>query len=148
MTDEQVSTPITFAPASSAIVIRDGRLLLVKRSKPPAADLYAFPGGRGEPGETPDETALRELKEETGLDAHSPRLFVSYDLTPDPGGPAHHHFHLSVFLVTLADPSAEAVAESDALELGWYTPDEIRHLPAPASVVDCVERLVAAEEAS
>lgn len=148
MSEDRSSNPIAFAPASSAIVNRDGRLLLVKRSKPPAADLYAFPGGRGEPGETPEETALRELKEETGLDAHSPRLFARYDLYPDPGGPAHHHFRLSVFLVTPADPLARAVAESDALEFGWYSPAEIRSLPVPASVTDCVERLVAAGEAS
>ncbi|MFN3441149.1 MAG: NUDIX domain-containing protein, partial [Rhizobium rosettiformans] len=51
--------------ASSAIVERAGRFLLVRRGNPPAADLYAFPGGRSEPGETPEETALRELFEET-----------------------------------------------------------------------------------
>ncbi|BCH65492.1 ADP-ribose pyrophosphatase [Agrobacterium vitis] len=146
MTEQPV--PVFFAPASSAIVIRQGKLLLVKRSKPPAADLYAFPGGRGEPGETPEETALRELKEETGLSAHSPSLFASYDLYPDPGGPSHHHFRLSVFLVTLDDPAAAAVAQSDAAALGWYSPAEILDLPAPPSVRDCVEKLVACGKAA
>ena len=40
-------------PASSAILIRAGKVLLIRRLNPPAADLYAFPGGRAEPGETP-----------------------------------------------------------------------------------------------
>src|SRR5262249_44037222 len=49
------------SPASSAILERDGRFLLVLRRNPPSADMYAFPGGRGEPGEMPEETALREF---------------------------------------------------------------------------------------
>ena len=47
-------------PASSAIVERDGRYLLVLRSKPPSDAMYAFPGGRGEDGETPAETVTDE----------------------------------------------------------------------------------------
>ena len=43
--------------ASSAILERGGRYLLVRRKNPPSADMYAFPGGRAEPGETPDQTA-------------------------------------------------------------------------------------------
>ena len=53
--------------ASSAILQRGNRFLLVLRRNPPAADMYAFPGGRAEPGEMPEETALRELEEETGI---------------------------------------------------------------------------------
>ena len=46
-------------PASSAIIERDGRYLLVLRSKPPSAAMFAFPGGRGEEGESPAEPARR-----------------------------------------------------------------------------------------
>jgi ADP-ribose pyrophosphatase YjhB (NUDIX family) len=45
--------------ASSAILERDGRFLLIRRMNAPSADLFAFPGGRAEPGETAEETALR-----------------------------------------------------------------------------------------
>ncbi|TWD57290.1 ADP-ribose pyrophosphatase YjhB (NUDIX family) [Agrobacterium vitis] len=133
-------------PASSAIVHHDGRLLLVKRSKPPAENLYAFPGGRGEEGETPEETALRELFEETGLTGTNPRLFATYVLYPDPGGPDEHHFSLSVFMVDVKDNPMAAEARSDASELGWYTLHDILTLPAPPSVIDCVERLVKSSE--
>ena len=64
--------------ASSAIVERDGRFLLVRRRNPPAADLFAFPGGRAEPGETPEETAVRELFEETGLIADELALLDAF----------------------------------------------------------------------
>ncbi|MGG7518881.1 NUDIX hydrolase [Allorhizobium undicola] len=128
-------------PASSAIVVRDGRFLLVKRSAPPSADLYAFPGGKGEAGETPAETALRELQEETGLIGHNPELFATYELKPDTVENVNHHFLLSVFLVSVADDGTQAMAASDAGALGWFTLEEVRQLPMPASVLECCEVL-------
>lgn len=123
--------------ASSAILIRDGRILLIRRRNPPSFDMYAFPGGRAEPGETPAETALREFEEETGIKAHSPRQFAFYDLQAENPG---RHFHLTVFLV---EASSEEIAEArdDAADAGWFTPEEVRQLNTPASVLDCVERL-------
>jgi len=51
-------------------VVRDGagRLLLVRRGRPPAEGRWSVPGGRIEPGETAAEAAAREVREETGLD--------------------------------------------------------------------------------
>ncbi|MFB2551095.1 NUDIX hydrolase [Ensifer soli] len=122
-------------PASSAILERDGRFLLVRRGRAPSAGMYAFPGGRGEAGETPAETALRELSEETGIVGRNPVLFRVYDLAPPET--AARYFVLSVFTVE-ADPGAVAVAADDADAVGWFTPDEIRRLPAPDSVRDCI----------
>jgi mutator protein MutT len=123
--------------ASSAILVREGRLLLIRRKNPPSYDMFAFPGGRAEPGETADQTALREFEEETGIHAHSPRLFATYDLVSENPG---RHFFLSVFLV---DASAEEIAEArdDAADAGWYTPAEIRQLNTPPSVLECAERI-------
>jgi len=125
--------------ASSAIVERAGRYLLVRRGNPPAADLYAFPGGRAEPGETPAETALRELFEETGLIGRNPRLFETVELLPETGV-SGSHFMLSVFQVD-ADEQQHAQAQSDALEAEWFLPQEILDLPIPESVRDCIVRL-------
>lgn len=129
-------------PASSAIIERDGRYLLVLRSKPPSDAMYAFPGGRGEPGETPAETALRELLEETGIRAEKPRLFATYDLPGHEDGPGVPSFFLSVFRVQ-ADRGAVAVAADDAAGVGWYTAEEIARLPTPDSVRECIARLEA-----
>jgi 8-oxo-dGTP diphosphatase len=124
--------------ASSAILERDGRFLLIRRMNPPSADLFAFPGGRAEPGETPADTALREFHEETGIRARNPVLFATYDLNGDKDDT--RHFFLSVFKVE-ADIETEAIAADDAADPGWYTVEEIRALPVPASVLECVERL-------
>lgn len=129
-------------PASSAIIKRGDRLLLVRRINPPSQDMFAFPGGRGEPGETPADTALRELQEETGIVARHPQLFATYDLpSRDSAGQLTSHFMLSVFLVE-ADEQAAALAADDAADAGWFTLEEIRRLPAPESVVECAERLL------
>jgi 8-oxo-dGTP diphosphatase len=55
--------------AASVAVIRDGRILLASRTKPPAEGLFSLPGGRVELGETLEEAALRELDEEVGVTA-------------------------------------------------------------------------------
>ncbi|MGF9562465.1 NUDIX domain-containing protein [Neorhizobium sp. JUb45] len=130
-------------PASSAILERDGRFLLIRRINPPSADLFAFPGGRGEPRETPAETAVREFFEETGISVHDPELFATYDLKSESeDGDLLSHFFLSVFLVK-SDETIEAIAADDAADPGWYTAEEIRHLPVPPSVLECAERLAA-----
>jgi ADP-ribose pyrophosphatase YjhB (NUDIX family) len=133
--------------ASSAILERDGRYLLIRRRNPPSAELFAFPGGRAEPGETPADTALREFFEETGIAARDPDLFAVYDLkTHDDEGRLVSHFLLSVFRVR-ADECCEAIAADDATDAGWYTPEEIRDLPVPPSVLECAERLAGLEKA-
>lgn len=130
-------------PASSAILKRDGRFLLIRRKNPPSADLFAFPGGRGEPGETPAETAVREFFEETGISVREPELFATYDLKSESeNGDLVSNFFLSVFLVK-SDETREAVAADDAADPGWYTVEEIRGLPVPPSVLECAERLAA-----
>jgi 8-oxo-dGTP diphosphatase len=140
MTDKTADSP---RAASSAILERDGRYLLIRRRNPPSLDLFAFPGGRAEPGETPAETALREFLEETGIAARDAELFATYDLrTNDAAGHLESHFFLSVFLVK-ADADREAIAADDAADAGWFTLEEIRALAVPESVLDCVERLAA-----
>ena len=126
--------------ASSAILERDGRFLLIRRINPPSADLFAFPGGRAEAGETPAETAVREFFEETGIRVFNPLLFATYDIVGDKDD--GRHFFLSVFTVE-ADVQTQAVAADDAADPGWYTLEDIRSLPVPPSVLDCAERLAA-----
>jgi ADP-ribose pyrophosphatase YjhB (NUDIX family) len=129
------------APASSAIVTREDRYLLVRRRNPPAADLYAFPGGRAEAGETPEAAAIRECAEETGILIADPELFATYDLvTRAPDGSVSHHFFLSVFRAREVGQN-EALAADDALDCGWYSAAEIRNLPVPESVQECIDRL-------
>lgn len=61
-----------------------GRLLVVKRAHEPGAGLWSIPGGRVEPGETDEQAAVREAREETGLEVAVGRLLGEVDV-PGPG---------------------------------------------------------------
>jgi 8-oxo-dGTP diphosphatase len=54
--------------ATAIIAYPENRILLIKRSTAPFAGYWALPGGRSEPEETAEQTIVREVKEETGLD--------------------------------------------------------------------------------
>lgn len=115
----------------------DGHLLLVRRANAPAAGLWSVPGGRVEPGEDDATATAREIREETGLrvrvnelvgtverDAPDGSVFVirDYRCTPEDG----------------ADPAA-VVAGDDAVEVGWFTPDQVRALDCAPGLVEALD---------
>lgn len=56
------------APATGAVIVRDGRILLARRAKEPYAGWWEVPGGFVELGEHPTEAAVREVREELGIE--------------------------------------------------------------------------------
>ncbi len=120
---------------ASAIVVSNSKYLLIKRGKEPSKGLYSFPGGHVEPGESLEDAAVRELKEETNLDGHNPRAFAEYDL-----GHKIPRFKLHVFLVDVSNVIG-AIAGDDAADLGWYTYQEAITLPLTKNVAECLEKL-------
>jgi 8-oxo-dGTP diphosphatase len=61
--------PHTIHPVAAVlgVIVHESRVLLVRRSNPPDAGFWGFPGGKIEAGETIEQAALREVNEETGL---------------------------------------------------------------------------------
>jgi ADP-ribose pyrophosphatase YjhB (NUDIX family) len=125
--------------AVSCVVKRQSRYLLVRRRSGPSTGDYAFPGGKVEAGEFLAEAALRELHEETGLRGDRVRFFRLYDLInrQDDDG-TDSHYVLAVHLVEV-DDGQHAVAGDDADALGWFAANEIRQLPVPPSVLECID---------
>ncbi|GAA0237836.1 hypothetical protein GCM10009527_038000 [Actinomadura nitritigenes] len=116
-------------------IVRDGRgrLLLVRRGRPPGAGLWSVPGGRVEPGEDDAAAVVRELKEETGLDVVAGALAGSVD-RPGPGGVVYE----------IHDYEARAVggvlrAGDDAADARWVTAAELRELPLTDGLVEALE---------
>ena len=99
---------------------RDEQFLLIRRGKPPRLGEWSIPGGRQELGETVRETAVREIREETGLEIELLALVDVVDVVrkDDAGRVASH--------LTLVDFAArwiggDAVAGDDAMAVGWFT---------------------------
>ncbi len=93
----------------------EGRLLLIRRARPPFEGEYALPGGFVDIGEMVEAAALRELKEETGVAGEIVKLVGVYS---DPKRDPRHHTVSVVFLVR-ANPGQSAIAGDDAAEAAF-----------------------------
>ncbi|HWV36985.1 MAG TPA: NUDIX hydrolase [Vulgatibacter sp.] len=110
------------------IELSDGRIVLVRRKNPPHG--WALPGGFVDEGESLDAAAIREAKEETGLDVTLVEQFFTYS---DPSRDPRRHTISTVFLATA---SGEPEGGDDAEEARAFAPDEL-----PALVFDHTEIL-------
>ncbi len=120
MKREYPNTPLV---GVGAVIIDHGRVLLVKRGRPPLAGEWSIPGGVLELGETLRDAAVREVKEETCLTVETGELLGVYDrLVQDDNGCTRYHFVLIDFLCRRI--SGEARAADDASEVRWFTPAE------------------------
>ena len=107
------------------ILKKDERILLMKRKAPHGQGTWSTPGGHLEHGETPEQCAAREAKEEVGLDVVDIRFRA---ITNDVFGPNERHY-ISIWMegVVLAG-EPDIVANDEVDEIGWFTLD---NLPSP-----------------
>lgn len=120
----QDNEPLQPVVATISAVIKDGAVLLVRRRNPPDAGRWGFPGGKVESGESIHQAAVRELYEETGLQAIAERTFTAVDVIDrDAHAVLLHHFILVAVLCR--DPSGTLTPGSDASDARWFQLDEI-----------------------
>jgi len=111
-------------PAVGAVVWQDDRILLIRRGHAPRKGSWSLPGGRQRRGETVDEAAMREIREETGVIIRVLDIAAVVDLIHrDADGAVEHHF--TVVDVVAEWVSGEAIAGDDAAEVAWATRDEL-----------------------
>ena len=112
---------------AGAVIVEDGKVLLVKRKAPPKAGYYSIPGGLVEVGESVREAAKREVLEETGLIVEVGELIDVIDnIVRDEDGRVKYHY---VIVDYLARPVGGKLKESsDAAEARWVPFDKLRDL--------------------
>ena len=128
----------TVLVAACALIDADGRVLLAQRPEgKPMAGLWEFPGGKVEAGERPEETLIRELREELGIAVSEPCLapltFASHTY-PD--------FHLLMPLYVCRRWEGIVTAKEHQ-GLGWVKPNRLREYEMPPADVPLISHLTA-----
>jgi 8-oxo-dGTP diphosphatase len=109
-----------------ALIICKGKILLEKRLNEPGKGKWSIPGGVVELGENTEQTVIREVKEETGLEVEKPELIdVIGQVSLDENDKVKYHFIIIDYLVKLKGGTLKAA--SDAAELRWVGLDEIEN---------------------
>jgi 8-oxo-dGTP diphosphatase len=128
--------------AASIAVFRSGRILLARRTRPPAKALYSLPGGIVEIGEMLAEAALRELKEETGVIARVVGFNTHVEVIErDERSRIRRHFIVASFVGTWLAGDGETGPE--ASEIVWADPFKFDALPVTANLAEIVPRAYA-----
>jgi len=122
-----------------AVVVRDGRALIVRRGHEPRKGEWSLPGGMLDLGESLADAARREVKEETGLDVEIGPIIETFDrVHRDDQGRIRYHFVIVDFVCWSA--SGEAVAGSDAEDVAWVTADEVDRYSVNAHAKAVIEK--------
>ncbi|WP_440085517.1 NUDIX hydrolase [Streptosporangium sp. LJ11] len=109
-----------------------GRMLLIRRGRPPGEGLWSIPGGRVEPGESDPEAVAREVLEETGLTVVPGPLAGTVD-RPGPGGAV---YEIRDYLAVVS--GGALAAGDDAADARWFAPEELWRLPLTPGLLDAL----------
>jgi len=131
-----------------AVIVRDGKVLLVKRKYEPLAGRWSLPGGAVEIGETLEACLAREMLEETGLEVTVGPVIEVFDrITHDEGGRVAYHFVLVDYLCWPV--GGVLSAGSDVAEAVFADPMDLHQFELTAKATAVVERaLILARERS
>jgi len=107
-----------------ALILDDGKLLLIRRGAQPGQGKWSIPGGLVELGENVQDAMIRETKEEVGLDVEAVKLMDVFDsVTLDDQGRIQYHFVVVNFLARIVGGTVRTA--SDILEAKWVPVEEV-----------------------
>lgn len=124
--DHEISREYPAAPlvGVGALIIDGGRIVLVRRGKPPAEGEWSIPGGLVRLGETIDEAVTREALEETGLHVRPEDLVELLErIFPDEQGRVRYHYVLADYSCRVIEGAL--TAGSDAMEARWVRREDV-----------------------
>jgi mutator protein MutT len=120
------------------VLIHGGKVLLIRRGKPPLYGRWVVPGGTVELGEELEQALVREMQEETGLVVEPLELLTVFDRIEREAERVVYHYVIVDYLCRLV--SGEAKAASDALDVAWAAPSELRGYDLPPKAFEVVQQ--------
>ena len=120
-------------------MVHDGRVVLIRRARPPLMGEWSIPGGAVEVGEHLEAAVRRELREETGLAVSVGAIVEVLDrISQDGDGRTVYHYVLIDYLCRVE--SGELLAGSDALDARWAAPADLPSYSLRPETLRVVER--------
>jgi len=114
-------------PGVGALVIDDGRILLVERGREPMKGYWSLPGGAVETGERLEDALRREVLEETGLEVEVTHLIEVFErIMPGKDGGTEYHYILLDYICRPTGGALEAADDASCAQ--WFAPEEIAGL--------------------
>lgn len=130
--------PVRPVLGAAAVVVHDGRVLLIRRGHAPDAGQWSIPGGGVELGEPIEAALRREIREETGLDVVVGDFLEIYErIERDDTGAVRFHFVILDYRCTVAGGTLRA--GDDAAEAAWADPADLDGY----ALADSVRRVIA-----
>ena len=121
--------------AASVAIVRDGKVLLIKRAYAPYQHLWTLPGGRIEPDETIEQCAIREIMEEISVTIRNPRPVMVQSLGRE------GTFRLAVFATT--DFTGKIVPSDEIADHKWVEPSALISFRTTSRLDDVLARAFA-----
>ncbi|MCC6013412.1 MAG: NUDIX hydrolase [Candidatus Verstraetearchaeota archaeon] len=122
------------------LIIENGKILLVKRGNEPNKGLWSIPGGLIKLGEFPEEAAIRELKEETGLNAIIEKLLGVFNIIiKDNDGRIKYHYIIIDYIGKLI--GGELKPGDDVLDAKWFDISELKNIQISPTVIKALEKI-------
>ncbi len=127
--------------AVSGAIVRAGRVLIVRRARPPARGVYTLPGGAVESGESLHAALRREIREEAGLTVEPLALAGHREvILRDAGGRVSRHFVILAFACRWL--GGEPVTNEELAEARWLSPSELGGLKTTEGLLEIVEAAI------
>jgi ADP-ribose pyrophosphatase YjhB (NUDIX family) len=131
-----VSRPRAPSVGVGGVVVDRGRVLLVRRGKPPLYGRWVVPGGTVELGESLEQALVREVREETGLEVRPRAFLTAFDRIVRDDGEVRHHYVILDYLCERV--SGDVAAASDALDACFVAPEELERYELPPKALEVV----------